>query len=101
MDPRKSTRIQRTPAIPPIERRKHPRNGYCTDILLACPRGDFSGKVLNVSADGMFIQTDTQFCIGEILDLTFIYRSSQWSACLRSAVVRTTPAGIGVRILES
>jgi Tfp pilus assembly protein PilZ len=68
-------------------------------VILRSIRGDTSGMVMNISSDGMFIQTETLFMIGEMVDLSFTYRSTQWTLSLKTMVVRTAPGSIGIRIL--
>jgi len=89
------------PVVEPIERRKSARNSYCTAVSLRSIRGDSPGLVIDISADGMFVQTPVSFLKGEIIDLAFTYRSMLWTVSLTVEVVRTTSTGIGVRMLPS
>lgn len=100
MFPRRGPRNQGPHSPPPAERRRCSRSAYCTAVILHSIRGENLGTVLNVSADGMFIQTGTPYMEGEVVDLTFTCRSARWTLALKAEVVRTTPGGIGVRILE-
>ena len=99
MNPRKASRNSGPPALPAAERRQTPRCRYCTAVILRSIRGDTSGMVMNISSDGMLIQTDTLFVEGEMVDLSFTYRSTQWTLSLKTIVVRTAPGAIGIRIL--
>lgn len=99
MNPRKVSRNPGPAALAAVERRQAPRCIYCTAVLLRSVRGDASGMVMNISADGMLIQTETLFLKGEMLDLSFTYRSTQWTLALKTIVVRTAPGAIGIRIL--
>ena len=99
MNPRKAYRNSGPPALSAVERRQTPRCLYCTSVILRSIRGDTSGMVMNISSDGMFIQTETLFMKGEMVDLSFTYRSTQWTLSLKTMVVRTAPGAIGIRIL--
>ena len=101
MEPRNGSRIIPTQNAVPTERRRSPRYNDCTAVSLCSVRGEYPGMVINVSADGMFIQTPVQFFIGEILDLAFTYRSKRWTLSLKVDVVRITPSGIGVQMITS
>jgi hypothetical protein len=99
MNPRNAFRNSGPPALTAVERRHTPRCRYCTAVILRSIHGDTSGMVMNISADGMLIQTETLFLKGEMIDLSFTYRSTRWTLSLKTMVMRTAPGTIGIRIL--
>jgi hypothetical protein len=99
MNPSKASRNSGPSALSAVERRQTPRCIYCTAVILRSIRGDTPGMVMNISSDGMFIQTETLFMKGEMVDLSFTYRSTQWTLSLKTIVVRTALGAIGIRIL--
>ncbi len=83
------------------ERRRSPRLNYRTTARLANGEESWESAVLNISADGMFLETTPQFAIGERVTIDFRLRHSQHAISMSVEVKRIEDEGVGVRILGS
>jgi len=83
---------------PSEDRRKHIRK-ICS-ISFSYQTEDNSyreGSILDISAGGMFIGTDDDLSVGQIITLNIKYLSIQEPFMVKGRVVSKKPSGIGVK----
>ena len=92
--------MQKVPIQPsPADRRCAPRFAYRTKLQFISADGVVSGVVKDLSPDGIFVEIDEPFAIGEQLNLNFFLRSSKHPMSLTVEVVRNEPGGIGLKFV--
>ena len=81
-----------------FEMRKHPRRSTHMDIAYSSDkRGVFEDFVRNISADGLYIETNLVTEIGQKLTMTFSHPGSGDPIKILGKIVRVDPNGIGVK----
>lgn len=81
------------------ERRRTPRMPYQTTALYHIATTDGAGTVKDISSEGMFLETPLTLDIGNRISLAFRLRTSKFPMNITGEIVRSTPAGVGVRFL--
>ncbi len=81
------------------ERRRSPRLRYRTTARLANGEESWESAVLDISAEGMFLETSPQFTVGEQVDIEFRLRHSRHAVTMSVEIKRIDPEGVGVKIL--
>ena len=79
------------------ERRQHPRKACSIDINFATWRGASSAKVNNISAGGMFIETDKELSPGEEITANLFLRNKPDPIKITAQIVWTPQRGVGVQ----
>ncbi len=72
---------------------------YLTSVKLEGEKETWEGSVLNISSDGMFLETLQNFAIGDRVNVTFRMRHSGHTVDMAIEIKRTTPEGIGAKII--
>ncbi len=81
------------------ERRRSPRLRYKTTARLANGEESWESAVLDISAEGMFLETSPQFTVGEQVNIEFRLRHSRHAVTMSVEIKRIDPEGVGVKIL--
>lgn len=82
-----------------MERRKLSRVGFSIGAIIKYKDITFKGEVQNISLNGMFVKTDENIPIGEIVEMmiSLIGDTSCLSINLEGMVVREAEDGIGLQ----
>jgi len=81
-----------------FEMRKHPRRSTYMDIIYSSDqRGIFEDFVRNISAGGLYIETNLVTELGQKLTMTFSNPDSGDPIKVLGKIVRVDPNGIGVK----
>jgi Tfp pilus assembly protein PilZ len=72
--------------------------GHLIPVECKTIEGNFNGQVKNVSASGVFIETDKPLETGKEIALTFRFPASGRKVMATGEVVRTDISGVGVSI---
>ena len=81
------------------ERRRSPRLRYKTTARVANGEESWESAVLDISAEGMFLETAPQFAVGDQVDIEFRLRHSRHEVSMSVEIKRVDPEGVGVKIL--
>lgn len=84
---------------PANDRRQAIRMPYQTLLAYANQNEAGWGRVKDISSDGLFIETPLIFAVGDQLDMNFQFRNGQSNMAIAGKITRTTPTGVGVRLL--
>lgn len=79
------------------EQRKHPRKGCFMAVDYADRDRVFKDFIKNISAGGVFIETNTPFSIGKGISLTFSSSNYERPIKITGKIVWTGTLGIGVQ----
>jgi len=81
-----------------FEMRKHPRRSTYMDIIYSSDqRGIFEDFVRNISAGGLYIETNLVTELGQKLTMTFSHPESDDPIKVLGKVIRVDSGGIGVK----
>ena len=92
--------VQRSPQEDPkVEEdpRKHPRKSYNKSLFFIYDDQNHEGLITNISRGGAFIETHTNFSVGQILILVVPGRNSRKTFKLKGCIVRLGRSGVGVK----
>lgn len=78
-------------------KRKHERKPFLMAVDYSTQDHVYKDFIQNVSAGGVFIQTNMPFSVGQEVSLTFPLPNYQKHIKIIGEVVRTTPQGVGVK----
>ncbi|MFZ0614522.1 MAG: PilZ domain-containing protein [Desulfobacterales bacterium] len=81
------------------ESRKYPRKPAARPLLFSSPDRCGEGTIANVSKGGLFIETTCAVEVGARINLAVPGTRFDKGLALRAEVVRSTPSGIGVKLL--
>ena len=79
--------------------RKHPRKPVSRKVLFTSANQFYEGTITNVSKGGFFIATPDNFIAGQTVNLVVPGTKFDRGVMIKAEIVRTTAAGIGVKIL--
>jgi Tfp pilus assembly protein PilZ len=80
------------------EKRKHPRKTTLMDITYSSDkRRVFEDFVKNISADGLYIETNLVSELGQQLNMTFSHPETGHPIKVSGKIIRVDSGGIGVR----
>ncbi len=88
--------LQRSEAWREQDRRRHPRKGCSISVNCATDEQGFKGFIKDISAGGVFIETQGDFTVGKEISLTFSSPHQQEPVKVAGEIVRNNPQGIGV-----
>lgn len=77
-------------------RRRHPRKPFFMVVDYATQDRAYKDFIQNISAGGVFIETEMPFSVGQEISLTFPLPNYQKYVKINGEVVWTSPRGIGV-----
>ena len=80
------------------ERRKHPREICLTSVDYDVRGQSFKGFIQNISAYGVFIQTDEKFTIGQEIVVKIPLPKNKKFFKSNGKIIRITSDGIGVQL---
>ena len=78
-------------------KRKHERKPFLMAVDYSTQDHVYKDFIQNVSAGGVFIQTNMPFSVGQEVSLTFPLPNYQKHIKIIGEVVRTAPQGVGVK----
>ncbi len=81
------------------DRRQAIRMPYQTSVRYANSNETGTGRVRDVSFDGLFFETPQSFAIGDQLALDFRFRHGAIDMAILGEITRITPQGVGVRLI--
>lgn len=90
---------QPTPPAAPPERRQAPRLPYATRVEYDRRQERGTGRVRDLSGEGMFFEAPGAFAVGERLQIRFRYRHGGAQIGMVGEVAHIRPDGVGVRFL--
>ena len=79
------------------ERRKHPRKSTFIHVDCAGDKCAFTDFIQNLSADGLYIDTQLPFFVGQELSMTFSVTNGEAPIKITGRIVRVDSRGIGVK----
>lgn len=82
-------------------KRNNSRENYFTDVVFATRGRAFKGFIKNISADGVFVETNQKFSVGQSITLSFALPNSGKHIRITGDIARTLPWGFGVRFNEA
>jgi len=78
-------------------KRKHERKPFLMAVDYSTQDHVYKDFIQNISAGGVFIQTNMPFSVGQEVSLTFPLPNYQKHIKIIGEVIRTTPQGVGVK----
>jgi len=78
-------------------RRKYPRTDYFMDVDFVIDEKAFRGFIRNISAEGMLIESNGPFFVGQKITLAFALPNSRDHARMTGQIVRLSQKGFGVK----
>ena len=78
-------------------KRKHDRKPFLMAVDYSTQDHVYKDFIQNVSAGGVFIQTNMPFSVGQEVSLTFPLPNYKKHIKIIGEVIRTTPQGVGVK----
>ncbi len=78
-------------------RREHPRKTCTIDVEYTTLEGAFKDMTSNISAGGMFIQTDRLLSVGQHITMTLSLANTQSPITITGEIIWSIPEGVGVR----
>jgi hypothetical protein len=72
---------------------------YRTSLIYTHQNAAGTGKVRDVSSDGLFLETPRALSVGEQLAIDFRFRHGQTNMAITGEITRTTPHGVGIRLI--
>jgi len=78
-------------------KRKHERKPFLMAVDYSTQDHVYKDFIQNISAGGVFIQTNMPFSVGQEVSLTFPLPNYKKHIKIIGEVVRTTPQGVGVK----
>jgi hypothetical protein len=113
----KSLIDRKTPGMPDAEKqraaysgvdhsrdpRRYPRKLFITSVFFRCRHQKYRGLVINISRNGVFIETKNKFSFGQSIELVIPSTAGYKNIRLKGWIVRLSQSGIAVtfkRILE-
>ena len=79
--------------------RKYPRKPVCRKVLFTSGNQFYEGTITDVSKGGFFIATSANFVTGKTVNLVVPGTKFDGGVMIKAEIVRTTAAGIGVKLL--
>jgi len=79
------------------ERRKHPRKSTFIHVDCAGNKCAFTDFIQNLSAGGLYIDTQLPFFVGQELSMTFSVTNGEAPIKITGKIVRVDSRGIGVK----
>ena len=79
------------------ERRKHPRKRTFIQVDCSGKQCAFTDFIQNLSAGGLYIDTQLPFFVGQALSMTFSVTNGEAPVKIAGKIVRVDPRGIGVQ----
>jgi Tfp pilus assembly protein PilZ len=77
--------------------RKHPRKPYSKPVFIVSETQYYAGLIKNISRRGVFIKTEANFTVGQLINLFIQGTKIDKSVMLEVEVVHSAPTGIGVK----
>jgi len=78
-------------------KRKHDRKPFLMAVDYSTQDHVYKDFIQNISAGGVFIQTNMPFSVGQEVSLTFPLPNYKKHIKIIGEVIRTTPQGVGVK----
>jgi len=84
-----------------VYKRKHYRKHSSLYAICEANRCYFRDNIKDVSAGGLFIETETPLSINEELFITFFHPDSKVPIKITGKIVRVDPKGVGVELYDT
>ena len=81
-----------------MDMRKHPRSHCNQSVCFYSQNQQLRGVVKNICPNGLFIETHEVLLVGQIIEMTVTCRKTAKPKLLTGEIVRSDPAGIGIRV---
>ncbi len=82
------------------DRREHPRKSVFNYVECLSDDHNFTDLIQDISAGGLFIETQIPFFVGQKLTMTFSFPNAEQPTETTGKVVRVDPKGLGVKFDE-
>jgi Tfp pilus assembly protein PilZ len=82
-----------------VDQRKHPRKPFSNSVLYVADSQIFEGLSKNISASGIFIETEKRLKVGQTLVLSINFKNGK-SVKMKCKVIWTNHQGFGVKFLK-
>lgn len=79
--------------------RRHPRKAASSKVFFTSANQFHEGTITDVSKGGFFIATPDNFVVGQTVNLVVPGTKFDKGVMIKAEIVRTTPAGIGAKII--
>jgi len=84
-----------------ISDRDEKRKPFKTKVVFSIQGVDYTGVSGDISASGMFIETDnTEFAVGQTLVLTILFTNRKKQAKIPAEIANIRENGIGIRFMK-
>lgn len=77
--------------------RKHPRKAFAKPVYFSTQNRYYQGLVKDISRGGMFVKTNDEFAVGQVLRLVIPETKYDKNVLIRGEVVRSSKSGVGVK----
>jgi hypothetical protein len=84
-----------------VDKRRYYRRDSSIYAICETDQSYFRDFIKNVSAEGLFTETETPLSIGDDLFISFFHPDSKISIKITGKIVRVDPKGIGVKLNDT